>query len=171
MRLRSDTVSYLEELMEKGAHDSDLAKLVAKHSNIKEEKPDLVDPEESHEKELERVRQIHAQLVSNHTRLKADHQKLIAVTKELTTALELAAKSASSKKASQSSNFTWSSIVLKCGRIYPELFNASNPRAAGAADNRASTSIGQFTETKFQQESFATQEPLGNQRKKRRAVQ
>ena len=62
----------------------------------------------------------------------------------MTTALELAAKSASSRKASQSTNFTWSSIVLKCGRIYPELFAASNPNRDA---NRASTSIGQWNDS------------------------
>ena len=74
---------------------------------------------------------------------------ILAVTKELTTALELAAKSASSRKASQSTNFTWSSIVLKCGRIYPELFAASNPNRDS---NRASTSIGQWNDSPPQPE-------------------
>lgn len=69
----------------------------------------------------------------------------LAVTKELTTALELAARSASSKKALQTNTFTWSSIVLKCGRIYPELF--SNGGNSNNGDNhRASTAIGNWLE-------------------------
>ena len=67
------------------------------------------------------------------------------MTKELTTALELAARSASSKKALQTNTFTWSSIVLKCGRIYPELF--SNGGGNSNQDNhRASTAIGNWLE-------------------------
>lgn len=75
------------------------------------------------------------------------------MTKELTTALELAAKSASSRKASQSSNFTWSSIVLKCGQIYPELFAAASSAVAPMTEQRASTSIGQWTEINKNRES------------------
>ncbi len=55
-----------------------------------------------------------------------------AVTKELTTALEVAAKS--TKKTNN--QFSWSSIILECGRLYPELFANPGDKA------RSSTSIG-----------------------------
>ena len=74
MRLRSDLGSYLDELREKGAHESDLAKLIKSH---------ISDKDQSHQeslekqKELERMRQVHSQLVASHQKLKNDHQKLI----------------------------------------------------------------------------------------------
>ena len=73
MRLRSDLGSYLVELREKGAHESDLAKLIKSH---------ISDKDQSHQeslekqKELERMRQVHSQLVASHQKLKNDHQKL-----------------------------------------------------------------------------------------------
>lgn len=74
MRLRSDLSSYMEDLREKGAQDSDLAKLVKLHLFNDRQKQD-----ENLEKdaELERMRQVYSQLVSNHQKLKNDHQKLI----------------------------------------------------------------------------------------------
>ena len=74
MRLRSDLGAYLDELREKGAHESDLAKLIKSH---------ISDKDQSHQeslekqKELERMRQVHSQLVASHQKLKNDHQKLI----------------------------------------------------------------------------------------------
>ena len=129
----------MDELRERGAHESELAKLIRSH-HFQDLKP--TDQLSEKESELERMRQVHAQLVSQHQKLRNDHQKLIAVTKELTTALELAARSASSKKALQTNTFTWSSIVLKCGRIYPELF--SNGNANSTDNHRASTAIGNW---------------------------
>lgn len=78
MRLRSDLGSYVEELREKGAHESDLAKIIKTHL-LKKNDIKIVEETGSAErdKDLERMRQIHAQLLANHQKLKGDHQKLI----------------------------------------------------------------------------------------------
>ena len=74
MRLRADLGSYLDELREKGAHESDLAKLIKSH--ISDENQSQEEALEK-QKELERMRQVHSQLVATHQKLKNDHQKLI----------------------------------------------------------------------------------------------
>ena len=74
MRLRSDLSSYLDELRERGAHESELAKLIRSH-HFQDLKP--TDQLSEKESELERMRQVHAQLVSQHQKLRNDHQKLI----------------------------------------------------------------------------------------------
>ena len=58
------------------------------------------------------------------------------MTKELTTALEMAVKSSSNGK--KSSSFNWSSIVLRCGKIYPELVTNFEK------SERASTAVGNY---------------------------
>ena len=74
MRLRSDLGSYVDELREKGAHESDLAKLIKSHiSDENQSQQELLEKQ----KELERMRQVHSQLVTSHQKLKTDHQKLI----------------------------------------------------------------------------------------------
>ena len=57
------------------------------------------------------------------------------MTKELTTALEMAVKSSSNGKKS---SFNWSSIVLRCGKIYPELVTNFEK------SERASTAVGNY---------------------------
>jgi hypothetical protein len=169
MRLRSDLQAYLEELRDKGAHESDLARAIACQLGGSESRNLNLSALTDKENELESLRQTHAQLVANHTKLRTDHQKLIgntvlqlhdydrcihivfvAVARELTTALELAAKAGgpgASGSNSKQKNFTWSSIVLKCGRLYPELFSNQTGGGGGSSDKsageiRASTAIG-----------------------------
>ena len=60
-----------------------------------------------------------------------------AVTKELTTALEMAVKSSGNGKKSKP-HFDWSSIVLRCGKIYPELVSNFDK------SERASTAVGNY---------------------------
>ena len=60
-----------------------------------------------------------------------------AVTKELTTALEMAVKSSGNGKKSNQ-HFNWSSIVLRCGKIYPELVSNFDK------SERASTAVGNY---------------------------
>ena len=74
MKLRSDLVSYLEELKEQGAQDSDLSRLIKSH--FSDEKQDQKEALEK-QGELERMRQVHSQLVASHQSLRNDHQKLI----------------------------------------------------------------------------------------------
>ena len=75
MRLRSDLSSYLDELRERGAHESELAKLIRSHHF--QDLPKPTDQLSEKESELERMRQVHAQLESQHQKLRNDHQKLI----------------------------------------------------------------------------------------------
>ena len=53
--------------------------------------------------------------------------KIQAVTKELTNGLELAAnmdaKSDDNVKDSSGANLNWSSVIMRCSKLYPELFN------------------------------------------------
>ena len=76
MKLRSDLTSYLDELKEKGAHESDLARLIKSHYiDDKAEQKEAIE----NQGELERMRQVHSQLVASHQHLKNDHQKLIGM--------------------------------------------------------------------------------------------
>ena len=53
--------------------------------------------------------------------------QLQAVTKELTNGLEMAAnidaKTDENSKESNNANLNWSSVILRCSKLYPELFN------------------------------------------------
>ena len=57
---------------------------------------------------------------------------ILAVTKELTNGLEMAANLDTKRpddedaKESQTANLNWSSVILKCSKLYPELFNPSS---------------------------------------------
>ena len=86
------------------------------------------------------MRDVHGEvwLVASHQQLRKDYQKLIAVTKELTTGLERVAKatqgappgSAGGKPQSNSLQaIQWDSILGNCSRIYPELFPPVSPSA------------------------------------------
>ena len=76
MRLRSDLQSYLDELREKSAHESELCKLIETFLNSKE--PDgSRDALKVMENELESMRLTYSQLLHNHTKLRSDHHKLI----------------------------------------------------------------------------------------------
>lgn len=78
MRLRSDLTAYLDDIKERSAHESDLAKLVKLQcfaSNESEAKNNEAAIEKDNE--IERMRQVHSQLVTSHQKLRNDHQKLI----------------------------------------------------------------------------------------------
>ena len=56
---------------------------------------------------------------------------ILAVTKELTNGLEMAANLGTTKpdedtKEIQGAHLNWSSVILKCSKLYPELFNPSS---------------------------------------------
>ena len=53
-----------------------------------------------------------------------------AVTKELTTGLEMAAnidaKDDNITKEANNASLNWSSVILRCSKLYPELFNPTS---------------------------------------------
>ena len=78
MRLRSDLSTYLDDIKNRSAHESELAKLVKLvcfTANESEAKNNEAAIEEDNE--IERMRQVHSQLVISHQKLRNDHQKLI----------------------------------------------------------------------------------------------
>ena len=76
MRLRSDLQSYLDELKERSAHESDLCKLVEMLDNSNDSN-DKHEAFKQMENELERMRMTYTQLLHNHNKLRGDHHKLI----------------------------------------------------------------------------------------------
>ncbi len=76
MRLRSDLGTYLDEIKERGAQDSDLSRMVRLHFQGGD-KEDIFDQLVAKGNEVENMRQNHAHLLANYQKLRVDHQKLI----------------------------------------------------------------------------------------------
>ena len=68
------------------------------------------------------------------TCLTTHHNPVPAVTKELTTGLEMAAL-----KSSQQDSFNWNSILLNCSKLYPDLFS-SGDEGKGTTKSRPKSS-------------------------------
>lgn len=171
MRLRGDLVSYLQDLRLSGRFNSELVRLVLAHTWQQQEgrqtkatsaavtggagggRADLYRQFVARERDAAKTRRRHAQLVASHQQLRRDYQKLIAVTKELTSGLEMVAKAAQQQQRKPASaaaaargiggggantfqSIQWDVILGNCSRIYPELFPPPPPPGQADAGGR-----------------------------------
>jgi hypothetical protein len=171
LRLRSDLVSYLQEMRISCNSNSSLSRLILSTSTTTAM---ASNHHEAAAEDMKKLRESYTSLATSHQCLKKDHQKLIgtcfsrikrlkklessfylldsnfntikngfqqsilcnffpAVTKELTSALEVAARSG----IKSGRNFNWTEVIQNCSRLYPELFpTSSRIKTAGSRSKK-----------------------------------